>query len=60
MVDLEDALREVPRSRLAARGHLRGLLVVRGLQGGGLHERLVQPEEFCWLDRQDAESLETA
>ena len=20
--------------------------------GGGLHERLVQPEEFCWLDRQ--------
>jgi radical SAM protein with 4Fe4S-binding SPASM domain len=22
-------------------------------QGGGLHERLVQPAEFCWLDRQD-------
>ncbi len=22
--------------------------------GGGLHERLVQPEEFCWLDRQQA------
>ncbi|MBI5547914.1 MAG: radical SAM protein [Deltaproteobacteria bacterium] len=22
-------------------------------QGGGLHERLAQPEEFCWLDRQD-------
>ncbi len=21
--------------------------------GGGLHERLVQPEAFCWLDRQD-------
>lgn len=21
--------------------------------GGGLHERLVQPEEFCWLDRQE-------
>lgn len=21
--------------------------------GGGLHERLAQPEEFCWLDRQD-------
>jgi radical SAM protein with 4Fe4S-binding SPASM domain len=20
--------------------------------GGGLHERLVQPDEFCWLDRQ--------
>jgi len=22
--------------------------------GGGLHERAVQPEEFCWLDRLDA------
>lgn len=21
--------------------------------GGGLHERLVQPDDFCWLDRQD-------
>jgi radical SAM protein with 4Fe4S-binding SPASM domain len=21
--------------------------------GGGLHERLAQPDEFCWLDRQD-------
>jgi len=21
--------------------------------GGGLHERLVQPDSFCWLDRQD-------
>ncbi len=21
--------------------------------GGGLHERLVQPDEFCWLERQD-------
>lgn len=22
-------------------------------QGGGLHERLAQPEAFCWLDRQE-------
>jgi radical SAM protein with 4Fe4S-binding SPASM domain len=22
-------------------------------RGGGLHERLAQPEAFCWLDRQD-------
>lgn len=22
--------------------------------GGGLHERLAQPDDFCWLDRQDA------
>ena len=25
-------------------------------KGGGLHERLVQPDEFCWLDRQDGAS----
>jgi radical SAM protein with 4Fe4S-binding SPASM domain len=24
--------------------------------GGGLHERLVQPDEFCWLDRQDGDT----
>ena len=21
--------------------------------GGGLHERLAQPDAYCWLDRQD-------
>ncbi len=36
-----------------AEGHCKGCSYFDLCLGGGLHERLVQPGDFCWLDRQE-------